>query len=46
MNNEWYLCKKGVVTTQKADEVITEMEKVIKGGEGAVNIWLLREKDF
>ena len=22
------------------------MEKVIKGGEGAVNIWLLREKDF
>ena len=44
INEQWYLCRKGVITASKADEVITKMEKVRKGGLGAVNIWSLKEE--
>ena len=43
-NEQWYLCRKGVITASKTHEVITKMKKVRKGGWGAVNIWSLKEK--
>ena len=44
-NEQWYLCRKGVITASKAIEVITKMKKVRKGGGGVVNIWSLKEKN-
>ena len=44
-NEQWYLCRKGVITASKAIEVITKMRKVRKGGGGVVNIWSLKEKN-
>ena len=40
VNEQWNLYKKA----SKADEIITKIEKVRKGGGDAVNIWLLKEK--
>ena len=42
-NEQWYLCRKVVITASKATVVITKMKKVRKGGGGVVNIWLLKE---
>ena len=42
---QWYLCKKGVVTASKAHKVRTKMKKVTKGDRGAANIWSLKEKN-
>ena len=43
-NEQWYLCRKGVITASKVHEVIAKMKKVRKGGGGVVNIWSLKEK--
>ena len=43
-NEQWYVCRKGVITTSKAHQVTTKMKKVRKGGGGVVNIWSLKEK--
>ena len=45
-NELWHLCRKGVITTSKAHEVITEMKKFRKGDGCVVNIWSLKEKMF
>ena len=43
-NEQWYLCRKGVITTSKVHWVITKMKKVRKGRGGVVNIWSLKKK--
>ena len=43
-NEQWHLCRKGVITASKAHRVITRMRKVRKGHGGVVNIWSLKEK--
>ena len=43
-DEQWYLFRKGIITTSKAHEVITKMSKVGKGGGGVVNIWSFKEK--
>ena len=37
-NEQWYLYRKGVITSSKAHEVITKQKKVRKGGGEIVNI--------
>ena len=36
-NNQWYLCRKGVIIASKAHEITTKMKKVRNWGGGAVN---------
>lgn len=43
-NENWYAYRKGVITASKAHDVLTKMDKVIKGGGGYVNMWSLNQK--
>ena len=43
-NEQWYLCRKGIITASKTHEVITKMKKVRKGVEGVVTFGHLKKK--
>ena len=44
-NEQWHLCRKGVITASKAHKIIKKKWKQVrKGGGGVVNIWSLKEK--
>ena len=43
-NEQWYLCRKGIITAWNAHEVITKMKKVRKGDGGIENVWSLKGK--
>ena len=45
-NEQWYLRRKGVITTSKVHEVITKMKKFRKGAESVANIWYLKENIY
>jgi len=40
----WYVYRKGVITASKAHEVLTKMDKIIKGGSNYINMWSLNQK--
>ena len=43
-NEQWYLCRKGVITASKAHEIITKISKVSKGGRGVVKHLVMERK--
>ena len=45
-NEQWYLCRKGVITASKAHEIITKINKVSKGGRGVVKHLVMERKSF
>ena len=42
-NEQWYLCRKCIITASKAHEVITKMKQIRKGGGSVGNIWSFKE---
>ena len=42
----WYLCRKGIITTSKAHEVITKMKKVRKEVGGCSKSLVIERKSF
>ena len=43
-NEHWFEYRKCLITTSKAQEVVTKMTKVEKGRGGTVNMWSLNQK--